>query len=41
VARAKNQIKGDADDTAVREDLVAQAQALIAKYRALDEAEGF
>jgi glucose/arabinose dehydrogenase/PKD repeat protein len=39
VARAKNQIKGDAQDIEVRDELVAMGEALIAHYRALDEAE--
>ncbi|NHC15853.1 beta strand repeat-containing protein, partial [Motilibacter deserti] len=41
VARANNQIKGDAQDYAVRDDLVASARELIAKYETLDEAEGY
>ena len=39
VARANSQVKGDADDTAVREALVAAAEALISELQALDEAE--
>jgi sugar phosphate isomerase/epimerase len=40
VARAKNQVKGDAQDAQVRDMLVANAQALIAQFEAIDEAEG-
>jgi 2',3'-cyclic-nucleotide 2'-phosphodiesterase/3'-nucleotidase len=39
VARARNQIKGDARDLAVRDMLVRSAQALVTQLRALDEAE--
>ena len=39
VARAKNQIKGDATDLAVRDLLVRSAEAMIAEQQALDEAE--
>jgi hypothetical protein len=39
VARAKNQIKGDADDLAVRNTLVAMAEELIAKYQAIEDEE--
>jgi hypothetical protein len=39
IARAKNQVKGDADDIEVRNQLVALAQELIAKYQAMDDAE--
>ncbi|NHC47649.1 OmpL47-type beta-barrel domain-containing protein, partial [Motilibacter aurantiacus] len=41
MARANNQIKGDADDYAVRDELIAAARELIAEYEALDEEEGF
>ncbi len=36
VARATSQIKGDAQDVQVRDDLVAQAGQLLAYYRAVD-----
>jgi hypothetical protein len=36
VARAKNQIKGDDRDVEVREAVVREAEALIARYRALE-----
>jgi amidase len=36
VMRARNQIKGDAQDVAVRDDLIGQADRLLAYYRAVD-----
>ena len=39
VARAKNQVKGDAQDIEVRNELVAMAEELIARYQALEDAE--
>ncbi|WP_407939611.1 ThuA domain-containing protein [Motilibacter aurantiacus] len=39
VARAKNQVKGDAQDIEVRDQLVAMAEELIAKYQAMEDAE--
>jgi 2',3'-cyclic-nucleotide 2'-phosphodiesterase/3'-nucleotidase len=39
VARARNQVKGDARDAQVRDELVAAAQLLLAKYRAMDAEE--
>jgi PKD repeat protein/type 1 glutamine amidotransferase len=39
VGRAKNQVKGDAQDIEVRNQLVAMAEELIEKYQAMDDAE--
>jgi hypothetical protein len=39
IARAKNQIKGDARDVEVRGDLVAMAEELRAKYQAIQDAK--
>jgi surface-anchored protein len=39
IARVKNQVKGDAADLAARGALVADAEALIAFYRAIEEDE--
>ncbi|NHC44427.1 amidase [Motilibacter aurantiacus] len=39
IAKAKNQIKGDAQDVEVRNDLVAQAEQLLAYYRAVEAIE--
>ena len=39
VARAENQVKGDAQDVEVRGELVAAAGILLAKYRAMDATE--
>jgi 2',3'-cyclic-nucleotide 2'-phosphodiesterase/3'-nucleotidase len=39
ITRARNQVKGDAQDAAVRDELVAAAQMLLTKYRAMDAAE--
>lgn len=38
-ARAQNQVKGDDDDDALRAQLVAEADKLIARYQAVDGAE--
>ncbi|NHC16394.1 amidase family protein, partial [Motilibacter deserti] len=40
IARAKNQVKGDAQDVEVRNDLVAQAEQLLAYHRAVETIEG-